>query len=134
DPPDARDARIARAARDHVPALLRIDDHAPKLDDLEDPAVLRAALLRKEHGAAVFDLDRYGNDQENRRGHDEREERNHNVREALEEVVPEALAVVLVLHQRRVDQMPPAEALHLDLLEPRRDIETLAALHAVPEH
>ena len=74
DPPDARDARIARAARDHVPALLRIDDHAPKLDDLEDPAVLRAALLRKEHGAAVFDLDRYGNDQENRRGHDEREQ------------------------------------------------------------
>ena len=30
--------------------------------------------------------------------------------------------------------MPRAEALHLDLLEPRRDIEALAALHAVPEH
>lgn len=134
DPPDARDARVARAARDHAAVSLGVDDHAAELDDLKHAPVFRAALLLEEHGAAVLELDRRRNGEKNRRGDDQREQRHHNVRNALEEVVPEALAVVLVLHQRRVDQVARAEALHRDLVELRRDIQAFAALHAVPEH
>ena len=58
EPPDARHARIVFSGLNRARARFGIDDHRAELQRVEAAAALADALLREEHRAAVFDLDR----------------------------------------------------------------------------
>ena len=129
DPSHLGDAGIILRGRNGA-VPLGISFHAAELQDLKFLHILCMTFLPEKDRTAVFKFDTDRSDQHNRRQYDDKQQGQDDVHDSFFKQEKPVFILIIVFHQRRIQQMPYRTSRSQNIVYLRRIIKVLMASHA----